>query len=80
MRKPEMCLEIIEGEDLTRPKPDGLPEWAVELFDWLTVYLYMYMYSLYSFNLLLVVHTNLYNINFIMLLEIMKYNMQVNAL
>ena len=29
----EMCLEVIEGEDLTRPKLDGLPEWAAELFD-----------------------------------------------
>ena len=29
----KMCLEVIEGEDSTRPKPDGLPEWAAELFD-----------------------------------------------
>ena len=29
----EMCLEVIEGKDSTRLKPDGLPEWAVELFD-----------------------------------------------
>lgn len=29
----KMCLEVIEGEDSTKPKPDGLPEWAAELFD-----------------------------------------------
>ena len=32
-RDEEMCLEVIEGENLTRPKPDGLPEWETELFD-----------------------------------------------
>ena len=29
----KMCLEVIEGEDSPRSKPDGLPEWAAELFD-----------------------------------------------
>ena len=29
----EMCLEVIEGEDSTRSKLDGLPEWAAEVFD-----------------------------------------------
>ena len=27
----KMCLEVIEGEDSTRPKPDGLPEWVAVL-------------------------------------------------
>ena len=29
----KMCLEVIEGEDSTRSKLDGLPEWAAELFN-----------------------------------------------
>ena len=28
-----MCLEVEIGGDSTRQKPDGLPEWAAELFD-----------------------------------------------
>ena len=29
----EMCLKVVETKDSTRPKPDGLPEWAAEVFD-----------------------------------------------
>lgn len=29
----KMCLEVTIGDVSTRPKPDGLPEWATELFD-----------------------------------------------
>ena len=28
-----MCLEVVEGRVSNRPKPDNIPEWAVELFD-----------------------------------------------
>ena len=28
-----MCLEVQVSGESTRPKPDGLPEWACELFD-----------------------------------------------
>ena len=55
----EMCLEVIEGEDSTRLKLDGLPEWAVELFDWYTC-ICTCTHCIHS--ILLIVHTNLYNI------------------
>ena len=31
-RSKAMCLEIQDGRDSTRPKPDDLPEWASNLF------------------------------------------------
>ena len=31
-RAKKMCLEVVMGADSTRPKPDGIPEWAIELF------------------------------------------------
>lgn len=31
-RAKKMCLEVVMGADSNRPKPDGMPEWAVELF------------------------------------------------
>ena len=30
-RAKNMCLEHVVGPDSTRPKPDGLPDWATEL-------------------------------------------------
>ena len=31
-RSKAMCLEVEVSGESTRPKPDGLPDWAVELF------------------------------------------------
>ena len=31
-RAKKMCLEVVMGSDSERPKPDGVPEWATELF------------------------------------------------
>ena len=31
-RAKKMCLEVVMGADSNRPKPGGMPEWAVELF------------------------------------------------
>ena len=31
-RSKAMCLEVKDGRDSTRPKPDDLPEWASNLF------------------------------------------------
>jgi len=32
-RSKAMCLEVQVSGESTRPKPDGLPEWACELFN-----------------------------------------------
>ena len=56
----EMCLEVVEGEDSTRSKLDGLPEWATELLiDFDSTPVYVHVLTVF---ILLVVHTNLYNI------------------
>lgn len=31
-RSKAMCLEVQDGRDSTRPKPDDLPEWTSNLF------------------------------------------------
>ena len=40
-----MCLKVQDGRDSTCPKPDDLPEWASNLFNWTQLSICIVMFS-----------------------------------
>ena len=58
-RAKKMCLEVVMDPDSTRPKPDGMPEWATELLDsGNCIILYDHVHTYVYFNFIIWLYSN----------------------